>query len=364
VHREDHRGSTLLHKAVGRRSPEFCKLLIEMSPNLARAVDNSGGLPFHLACSGKNFETAKYLYDIYPNSINIPNDRGDYPLHTFMSTIRNNETENAIKTVKFLLQYDVGAVSRSNTDGDLPLHIACRWFALDIVKLVFDAYPEAIHVSDNGDRFYHPMTPLEIARIRNPRTDASRFFQLQIDLERQAREDRTPDNHGRLPIHRAVRNRDTAVGAIKLMLAANPSSISMTDNQGCSLLHIACQGGNIDIVNYLIGIDPDSLSVPDQAGNLPLHHACLGGSCGVIPLIIEQSTFGVTLQNSHKQTPVEYLLFESECNRDSREYVEAVRCLFQVNPADILKCLTSKDEDKSTTNNCLDQCSDLKRKRV
>ena len=111
-------------------------------------------------------------------------------------------------------------------------------------------------------------------------------------------------------------------------------------------------------------MDRDSLKVTDFDGNLPLHHACMRGNCDVIPFVIEQSTFGVTLHNSDNQIPLQLLLFESESDRDSLEYLEAVRCLFQVNPVDLLKCLMGKDEDKSTTNNCLDQCSDLKRKRV
>ena len=131
------------------------------------------------------------------------------------------------------------------------------------------------------------------------------------------------------------------------MVVANPASIAIADKQGLTLLHHACQGGNIDIVKYIMGINEDLLEVPDLGANLPLHHACF------IPLIIEKSPFGVMLQNSAKQVPIELLLFESQCDRDSIEYVEAAPCLFRANPVDTL-CLTCKDKE---------QDAGLKRKR-
>ena len=120
------------------------------------------------------------------------------------------------------------------------------------------------------------------------------------------------------------------------MVVANPASIAIADKQGLTLLHHACQGGNIDIVKYIMGINEDSLKVSDLGENLPLHHACFRGNCDLIPLIIEQSSFGVMLQNSTNQIPIEMLLLESQCDRDSIEYVEAVRCLFRANPVDTL----------------------------
>eukprot|EP00956_Cyclotella_meneghiniana_P011258 scaffold15837_cov49-Cyclotella_meneghiniana.AAC.4 len=337
---------TLLHHAARLRSPEFCRLLIDVNPNLVRTANNRGTLPFHIACLGSNVETAKYLYHRYPESINIrpENRRGNYLLHwlglaRFHNSSRNEE--NRIELTQFLLKHDQGEVSSPNVKGELPLHCVCVKSNLEIVKLIFNQYPQAIHIRTNT-----ALTPLDVAARNEMRHELTRFFEHQLELEHQAHEDRTPDNRGRLPIHRAVQNRETEVGAIKLMVAANPASIGITDSHGCTLLHLACQGGNLDTINYLMGImDRDSLKVTDFDGNLPLHHACMRGNCDLIPHIIEQSTFGVTLQNSDNQIPLQLLLFESESDRDSLEYVEAVRCLFQVNPVDTLKCLTGKDKE-------------------
>eukprot|EP00956_Cyclotella_meneghiniana_P011257 scaffold15837_cov49-Cyclotella_meneghiniana.AAC.3 len=351
--KSDDEGVTLLHHAAMYRSPDFCKLLVDRNPDLVRTAQLSGWLPFHGACSGGNVETAKYLYKIYPESINIPDMIGGfYPLNLLMDTSIEEYVEVTgieefgVELTQFLLKHDRGAVSSPNTVGELPLHCACRGNrSLTIIKLVFNAYPEAIHIRDNAGQW----SPLDFAVYyyeENMRHELLTFFERQINLERLAHIEREANEHGHLPIHRAVQNGGESVGAIKLMVTANPESIGITDSHGCTLLHLACQGGNLDTIDYLMGImDRDSLKVTDFDGNLPLHHACMRGNCDVIPHIIEQSTFGVTLHNSDNQIPLQLLLFESESDRDSLEYVEAVRCLFQLNPVDTLKCLTGKDKE-------------------
>ena len=352
-------GRTLLHYAAQRgRSPEFCQQLIDANPDLVKTVDNNGKLPFHLACSQKNIRTAKSLFQKYPESINIPANNGHYPLHTLLLVSHRDRLEDTLEMLQFLLEYDQGALSSIIRDIDgvtTALHIACQdpSESLEIVKLVFDAYPKAIYIEDDiGD------SPIDVAPHK-----ASKFLFNQLHLESQARQVRTPDNNGELPIHRELYNKDTSVGGIKLMMAANPESINVTNTHGHNLLHIACQSSNLDTVKYLVRCDSDRdlLKTLDNNDNLPLHHACLGGNFDAITFIIVQSTFGVTLQNSDEKIPIELLLYESECDRNGMEYVEAVRCLLRANPVDTLKCLTKKDE--STTNN-QGQDAGTKRKRV
>ena len=352
-------GRTLLHYAAQRgRSPEFCQQLIDANPDLVKTADNNGKLPFHLACSQKNIQTAKFLYQKYPESINIPANNGHYPLHTLLLVSHRDRLEDTLEMLQFLLEHDQGALSSIIRDIDgvtTALHIACQdpSESLEIVKLVFDAYPRAIYIEDDiGD------SPIDVAPH-----ETIEFLEHQLDLESQARQDRTPDSNGELPIHRALYNRDTSVGGIKLMMAANPASINVTNTHGHNLLHIACQSSKLGTIKYLVGCDSDRdlLKTLDNNDNLPLHHACLGGNFDAITFIIVQSTFGVTLQNSDEKIPIELLLYESECDRNSMEYVEAVRCLLRANPVDTLKCLTKKD--KSTTNK-QGQEAGTKRKRA
>eukprot|EP00956_Cyclotella_meneghiniana_P041065 scaffold213573_cov36-Cyclotella_meneghiniana.AAC.2 len=354
--KEEKGGYTLLHNAAQGRSPEFCKLIIEMNPDLVRMPNDYGhDLPFHMACYGANVDTAKYLFHLYPESINLPDVCGYSPLQILL--VPREEIahgyltgECALELVQFLLQNDQGAISTpkkdhnllSDDNGFLPLHHACRNRSMAFVKPIFNAYPEAIYIeNDYGD------TPLDEARNRR-KEEVLEFLENQVELERQAREERALDNHGQLPIHQALQNEDTSVGTVKLMMAAHPASAGMADNRGHTPLHIACEVGNLDAIKYLMGIEPDLLKTSDLRGNAPLHLACLGGKCEAIPCILEQSTYGATLQNSDKLTPIELFLVKSDCERDSQEYVEAVRSLLQVDPVEVLKCLGNKRKNTSS----------------
>eukprot|EP00956_Cyclotella_meneghiniana_P034395 scaffold104443_cov23-Cyclotella_meneghiniana.AAC.2 len=251
----------------------------------------------------------------------------------------DRDTEQNLGLLHFLLQNDRGAVSKPTNTSDLPLHFACSGYSLTVVKNVYNSYPEAIFKQNEYGR-----TPRDIARSTNasPR-DIVSCLETQLRYVRQAGESE------QLSIHRALQSANILTGTLKLMVVANPSSVTTADNQGSIPLHIAFRVGNIDAAKYLMGINEDCLKIPDGGGNLPLHLACKHGQCEMIPCIIEQSAYGVTLQNSENQTPIELLFYEAECDRDSMVYVEAIRCLFQVNPVDILKCLMknkSTDADK------------------
>eukprot|EP00956_Cyclotella_meneghiniana_P000341 scaffold406_cov22-Cyclotella_meneghiniana.AAC.1 len=333
VEETDDRGVTLLHHAAGSSGPKFCKLLVKMKPDLVRTADIHSELPVHTSCQHRNFETTKYLLHSYPESMNIADSDGYCPLHHFLFYHQGIDRDTE-QLLRLLLQNDRGAVSKLTNQSDLPLHFACSGYSLAVVKSVFNSYPEAIFMqNENG------CTPRDIARGHNHHEILS-CLEIQLGYVRQAGEGRgTSYNHGQLSIHRALQSANILAGTLKLMVAANPSTVNAADNQGNIPIHIACRVGNLDAVKFLMGIEEHCLKIPDGGGNLPLHLACKCGQCEIIPCIIEQSAYGVTVQNSEKQTPIELLFYEAECDRDSMMYVEAIRCLFQVNPVDILKCL-------------------------
>ena len=53
------------------------------------------------------------------------------------------------------------------------------------------------------------------------------------------------------------------------------------------------------------------------------------------------------MKNADKKLPIELQFFDAECERNSLDYVEAIRNLFQANPDDAVKCLMGKCEKTS-----------------
>ena len=339
------RGDILLNHAVHRRSIDFVQLLVEADGGLDWVrVINARGLPFHRACAKCNVEVAKYLHSLYPESVKVPNIQGHCALHLVLRTKRDNE-EDLEELTRFLLLNDQGVISTRDGLGFLPLHIACEYQELSIVKLIYNANPEAVHeqiIARDAEfvteftaelRLEHPahQNALDIARFFSS-SERIFFLESQLELERQSREVTQPDRNG-LPIHHMLRTSEPLLGTLKLMAAANPASLTTTDNEGCIPLHIAFQIGRLDIVKYLIEANDESLRVHMTSGYLPLHLVCLGGNYNVVNYILDRSDHGVSFR-IHGQLPIELLLLSdiANCDRNSLEYIEAVGRLLRANP--------------------------------
>jgi ankyrin repeat protein len=223
-------------------------------------------------------------------------------------------------------------VSTPTPFGILELHFACGKCPLNIVELMYNAHPQAIHARTDGDggRHWRGGCSSDRARIRP-------YFQIQLELERQALEQRRPDNQGQLPIHRALLGGSTPVGTIKLMAAANLEGLTVTDNLGRSPVHIAIQSGQVNSALAIIEANPNTLRVTNSSGDLPLHLACLGGHCNLVNHILDRDVYGVSPPNAdHKlKLPIQALIYHADCDRDSLEYVEAVGRLLYANPVSI-----------------------------
>jgi hypothetical protein len=287
-------------------------------------------LPFHLACHFKNVDTAKYLFRLYPESIDIACSYGSYPIHHLCYGFCGDNLlvdARVLELTQFLLKHDRGAVEKRIILDQIPLHIATfSSQPLSIVKVVFDAYPEAIY-AQCGE------TPLQLARRDESRVALESFFESQLEFLRKFAEVRTQDGNGQLLlIYRGLFNKDLSPGTIKLMVKANPAIIHAADSGGRIPLHAACQIGDFVIAKYLIETNVDSLEVYDLEGNCALHHACLGSNCDLINFILEKSNHGASARNSDGKLPIQMLLHDSVCNRNCLEYVSALYGLLLAYP--------------------------------
>ena len=335
AHETDDFGKTLLHIAAECLPLEFCKILIERNPEAVMLTDNMGALPFHRSCWAC---TSKHLFQLYPGCINVADKDGNYPIHYFLQW--NPDCmfrSNILEITEFLQENDRRAVAKPNNNGNLPLHIAIEKYreidddyavteiGIEVVRLLFDAYPEAIYVENMEE------TPLQLARTMELDEVVS-FFEEELECVRESEEEEGPDTNGQLLIHRGIYNMELSLGVIKLMIKANPEIVNAADNRGDTPLKIALNNGDNDIVKYLIKVDVDCLSRVDLRRNYLLHHACLAGNCDIINFILETSKHGASVRNSEGKLPIQLLMYDADCDRDSIECVSAIHCLLLTNP--------------------------------
>ena len=321
-------GCLPIHRASeSGRSYPFCKRLIDAWPESLRVQNGRGDLPIHFACAECNVEIVKYMIEHYPESINTWGD-GELPIHC-AALSRDNSTRKA-DIIRYLLAKDPECASKTgSTANRLPFHwVASEADSLESLRLLFDAYPEAIDIRDGMGN-----NPLDLAR--GALVD---FLEEQLAYARKAEDHRvmtTTDEKGWLPLHHALQS-GACLGAIKLLIKGNPSALRVVGNNWVLPLHIACEFSSVGVLQHITGLSAASLHTRDLEGNSPLHYACQGGNLGVVKYLLEQHVPSVLEPNSSGKLPVHLLWDSNRVDRDSVEYVDAVWRLLLAHPETVM----------------------------
>ncbi len=120
---------------------------------------------------------------------------------------------------------------------------------------------------------------------------------------------------------------------VQSLISEYGMDLSVKDNDGCSVLHYAtlkgipyrCDGAHIELIDKLVmeyGLDP---AVRDDYGNTPLHHAAFKGRVETVRHLISKHSADIDCTNNQNTTPLmlaalyghEHLLdalFNSSCN--------------------------------------------------
>ena len=337
-------GELPIHRAVVNKSMTFCKVLIDAYPQCLRVRTNNGELPIHKACRFGKVDTILYMLKLYPESINdVRNGYGNLPIHIAARHAGHDVIES-------LLKHDPAGASKKTTGNkeQLPLHIASSLYgSQEEVQILFDAYPQAIHIRDGRGR-----TPLDLAIARDRNEEFGRsivnFIQAQLVHAQKAKDTTTimtPDENGWLPLHHALKDK-APLGSIKLLLKGNPSAL-MTANLNIAFpLHIACEFSPIKVVKYLIELDVNGriLEHCDTNKDSVLHYACRGSNFGVIEYLLGNHASLVSDLNADNKLPLHMLLEGCEDKRvkPSREFTEACFLLLRAHPETVMVQTTRK----------------------
>jgi ankyrin repeat protein len=93
------------------------------------------------------------------------------PLH--YACCSNSSTENLLEAVDFLLQADPDGIHAGSSEGELPLHVACKHGKpLELIERLFEQSPVTVKAMDNNG-----LLPLDAA-CQNPASELSVIFFL------------------------------------------------------------------------------------------------------------------------------------------------------------------------------------------
>ena len=217
--------SPFLITGVFSNSLELVKHLI---PRGCDVYDkHSDGLTvLHHACQNGKLELVQYLVDNHPDMLTIRDKTGKSP---FLET----GFSGSVDILKYLISRGCDVYGKDN-NGFTILHTSCQEGKLELVQYVVDNYPDMLRIRD--------------------KTGQSSFLVAGFS------------------------------GSVKLLkyLISRGCDVYDKDNEGWTVLHKACNKGELRLVKYLIDFFPDMLTLRDKRGQSPFHTS---GYCGPVELV-------------------------------------------------------------------------------
>lgn len=226
---------------------------------------------------------------MYPECIHVRDYGGRLPIHLVVGW---HDGRDRFQILRFLLERHPDNASEPVTagvddwgdadeEGRLPLHLACiRRLDLDSLKIIFNAYPEAINIKDGQGNIP--------SRYLSRRGKRKSFMSRQLDNAIMAKDMEvmtTHDGNDMLPLHTALCSNE-CLGGIKLLVKGYPGALLQRDDVeygGLYPLHFACRFGSIDNIKYLLKEEESVVSKRTHDGKLPVHILC-EADCKVIDL--------------------------------------------------------------------------------
>ena len=240
INEENSGGYLPIHLAAERGRTKLIELLLKFDPDAASKEINGGSqhLPLHFACNNSNLSSIQALYDAYPDAIFARTD--DAVLSVFARN-RGGRTpldfarkQPVMDFLQTQLEYarqaqDMTAMTTVDDDGWLPLHRALKGNAsLGSIKLLIRVYPAAVQVSDQKGAYpLHIACEFSSVKVVKYLVDIDGGFTLNnVDANKDS------------SLHYACRG--GILNVLKYLLEANAPSVSEKEMMITSLLFICC----------------------------------------------------------------------------------------------------------------------------
>ena len=293
-------GDRLLHTACQWGDVDIIRYLITDEKCDTSIPNWSGNTPLHVACYRKLLSAIKLILE-RRCSTNIPNKKGEtvqnIPLNEDGDCLVHIACQwGDVNIVRCLITDERCNPNILNSHLNTPMHIACYKKFLSIIRLLIENRcctdipnkrgdtAQNIPLNEDGDRLLH---------IACQWGDADIVRYLITDENCDVNVQNTYQN---TPLHTAIYTK--SLSTIKLLLERRcstniPNKKGETaqdiplNEDGDSLLHIACQWGDVNIVRYLVTDEQCSLRVQNANLQTPLHVACYQNSLSVIKIFLE-----------------------------------------------------------------------------
>ena len=211
------------------------------------------------------------------------------------------QARTSVAIAQILLEADPEAASKMDLSGSTPLHHAASKGNTDLILLLLDQAPRSALIRSGPFR----ATALHVLCQQNPR---ERHLPAVQALLRAAPETVTmAENQSTFsPLHIVCKSRRPNLDVIRLLVETDSGVASMTDAEGYTALHHACENeADVEIIRYLLNAHKRASHVVSRKQDTALHIACgANSSSKTVRLLVEANPEALTMTNDYGFTPL------------------------------------------------------------
>ena len=282
------------------------------SVSLSKIRNNDGSTPMHLAFRSGNLELIKYIYTTDTSSITEYDYNDKMPVHyttqnteilSFVISVLESSNIEVYKRIK-IAAWCCMCVQESflNVPGSfstLQHLIEMMTFRNFLYK--FEKEEDKVFVDFilrfRKLRFYDICTPLLHKVVKQGDVAIVTHFVDKIGCSIN-----TMDEDGNTLLHVACYNNHFAI--VKLLTNHHECYIETRDHNGRSALHIAAYRGHLRIVKYLVERKACDINVKDDDNETPLHLACYAGHLNVLEYLSDNELCDANAVTKNRVKPL------------------------------------------------------------
>lgn len=294
LNRSDAYGHTLLHRLCLHDGPvATVQTVLDLGVDV-NCRDHGHRTPLHLACQLGHTDITQCLLRQASTHVNAADDNGRTALHLVLGrSIASLREQHKMETLRILLEHPRTNVNHRDNTGYTPLAIACRWGHVHLAEELLQHESLRINEQDDND-----FAPLHIAsRHGNLPLVRVLLQHAHVDVKVQ-------NVAGQTPCHLAAENAHWKV--LTALLSKDTTAIHQTDKNGWTVLMHACQQQQqqqdetvvVPVIESLVQTFGANVTCRAVDGiTTPLSIAAQGGQLDVIYYLIRQHLLHLDLLN-------------------------------------------------------------------
>ncbi|XP_071086413.1 putative ankyrin repeat protein RF_0381 [Haliotis cracherodii] len=266
----------------------------------------------HLACTGGNIEIVNYLLTEALVDINITDENNYTPAIIAATAGHRNvfdllvlkgadltilgDDDNSvlhaasrggtIEIVRNVLTRNIVNINARGIDEMTPVFLAALNGHDEVFDLLVEKEADLLIVANDGDTILH-------AACRGGNVQIVKYVLSQniVDVNSKGYNGLTPAMIAAVGGHKAV---------FYLLLEKRPD-LSPTDDDGNNLLHMACEGGNVELVKHVLALNSVDINSRTEDGRTPAMIAASKGHKDMLKLLMNEGA-DLSLVNNDSET--------------------------------------------------------------